>query len=334
MPTKRVSRIRPAYFRGQLLDEADFQAEQDYHRDTARRHNSAFHAWGVVQGLTVTFDGTRRVSVSPGLAVDALGHEVILDEPAVVDLSGFDASRPVFVLLSYGEEPGESRATEHGEGAARVHELSVVAASTTGGADGAVTLARVDLQAGGKDGTISYADTPYASSLVGPGRVGARELSAGLQTGWVRLPFKPIPLEDKKPFRIGPTEARSAEDGAAGSMAIPVPPGMTRVQRFRIAGDRNEGVIRVEFFRCGWDPVGNDHEKSAMLSVEFDARTTTDDQAGTRKTTDAFRFTAPIDGALDPQYHALAVVVTATKKASISLIAVEFGYPAVGAGEE
>ena len=82
---------------------------------------------------------------------------------------------------------------------------------------------------------------------------------------------KPFPLEDKKPFRIGPTEARSTDEGAAGSMSIPAPPGLSKVTRFRIAGELNEGIIRVQFYRCGWDPDEKDHEKTSLLKkpLEF-----------------------------------------------------------------
>ena len=78
---KRVTRHQPWFLRGQLLDETDFHAEQEYHRDVWRRHHAAFHSWGVINGLTVTVDN-GRVSVAAGVAIDSLGHEVRLDEPA------------------------------------------------------------------------------------------------------------------------------------------------------------------------------------------------------------------------------------------------------------
>ncbi|MFL6446469.1 MAG: hypothetical protein ACJ746_02060 [Bryobacteraceae bacterium] len=179
---------------------------------------------------------------------------------------------------------------------------------------------------------MSYAQTKYASSVLAPGAVGYRELAdgsitdsklgTGLRTGWVRTPFKPIPLEDKKPFRIGPTESRSTDEGAAGSMGIPAPPGVTRISRFRIAGELNEGVIKVSLYRCGWDEEENDHEKSTLLEKEIPGET-----PGR-----SFSYTVELDerlGMLDAQFHALSVVVEVTKKTSISLIAVEFGYPAI-----
>jgi len=328
-PIKRVSRRRPSYFRGQLLDETDFRDEQAYHRDAWRRHHATFHSWGVIDGLTVTVENGRAV-VSPGVAIDSLGREVRLDEPAVLDLAGFSPGEMIYVLLSYEEEAGDPRPSDHGDaGASRVTEYSVVSASTTAGAGGAVTLARVSLNAKAPE-AVSYATTPYASSHVGVGRVGFRELQAGLRRGWVRLPFKPFPMEEAKPFRIGPTEARSTDEGASGSMAIPVPLGATRVLRFRLAGEKNDGAIKVEFFRCGWDAVENDHEKSSVLMLDFDPKKSTAtnvEYSPSSKIPGAFKLTAPLEGDLDPEHHALSVVITVTKKTSISLVAVEFGYP-------
>jgi hypothetical protein len=328
-PIRKENRRRPAYFRGQLLDETDFHAEQDYHLKAWQRHHATFHSWGVINGLTVTLQQGQAV-VAPGAAIDSLGREVRLDEAVALDLTGFSAADTVYVLLTYEEEPGEPRATEHGEpGAARVIEYSVLSATTTAGAGGAVTLARLNLKEKGPD-AVSYANTPYASSLVGPGRIGYRQLETGLRSGWVRLPFKPLPMEDRPAFRIGPTEARSTDEGASGSMAIPVPAGATRVQRFRIAGEKNEGAIKVEFFRCGWDPIENDHEKSNMLLLEFDPKSSTAthvEYSPSSKVAGAFKLTAPVDGDLDSEYHALSIVISVTKKTSISLVAVEFAFP-------
>lgn len=328
-PIKRVNRRRPSYFRGQLLDETDFRAEQEYHQDAWRRHHATFHSWGVIDGLTVTVENGRAV-VAPGVAIDSLGCEVRLDEPAVLDLAGFSQGETIHVVLAHEEEAGDTRPSDHGEpGSSRVIEYSVLSASTTGGAGGAVTLARVTLNAKGS-GVVSYANTPYASSHVGAGRVGYRELQAGLRRGWVRLPFKPFPMEEATPFRIGPTEARSTDNGASGSMAIPVPAGAIRVLRFRLAGEKNEGAIKVEFYRCGWDAVENDHEKSNVLILDFDpkaSKATNVEYTSSSKIQGAFKLTAPLEGDLDPEHHALSVVITVTKKTSISLVAVEFGFP-------
>lgn len=331
-PVKRIAWKRPQYFRGQLLDENDFRAEQDYHRNARLLHNLRFHSWGVVYGLAVSRDSDVQLSVAPGLAVDSLGREVILEEAAVIDVTEFGPNRTVFLTFSCDEKTEEPRRSDYGEGLARAVEYSVVSASTTAGAGASVTLASVHLDANSKivAGSISYSQTTYATSVLAPGSVGYRELADGsitqaklgaeLRVGWVRMPFKPIALEDKKSFRIGPTEARSTDDGASGSMGIPAPPGVTEITRFRIAGELNEGVIKIALYRCGWNEDRKKHERTTLL--EKDLPTTTLTQ-GFEETVDVSREL----GTMDSQYHALSVVVEATKKTSISLIAVEFGYP-------
>ena len=318
-PIKRPNSRRPQYFRGQLLDELDFRAEQDYHRMAMLRHHLRFHSWGVAQGLSVSRHSDTEVSVSPGLAIDSLGREVFLDETAILGISNFAPNQTVFVTLSFEESADQPRKTEYGEGHSGMTEYSVLSASTTAGEKASVTLASVRLDANAKvvADSISYAQTNYATSILSPRAVTNRELAdgsitqsklgPGLHTGWVRMACKPHPLEDKKPFRIGPTEARSTDEGAAGSMSIPVPPGVSTVKRFRVAGELNNGVIKVALYCCGWDEEEKDHEKTPLL--EKDLPKGTPDRG--------FEHTVPVDEKLwklDPQYHALSVVIEVTKK--------------------
>jgi hypothetical protein len=74
---------RPNYFTGRLLTAEDFQAEQDYHRSKAQRHNRLLHGSGVVVGLQVSVENSTAGSaivVQPGFALDPAGREVELDE--------------------------------------------------------------------------------------------------------------------------------------------------------------------------------------------------------------------------------------------------------------
>ena len=329
--TKRITRSRPSYFRGQLLDETDFHAEQKYQRDSWRLHLTKLHTWGVVDGLQVSLGGQGRVVVAPGLAIDSLGHEIELTAEVPVDLAGFASSDVVYVTLAHEEEPGELRQSETGEpGAARMTEYAVVSVGKSPGVGAAVTLARVKLSPGADEEAVSYAETTYASSLIAPGRIGYRELEPQLQSGWVRLPFKPFAIDKQPAFLIGPTEAKSGEGGAAGSMAIPVPPGVTQVNRFRLAGEKNDGDISVEFFRCGWDPKENDHEYTPVHSGKFNAKSSDVVPAKGKsdsKIPGAFKYTGTVNTDIDPEYHALSVVITASARSLISLVAVEFAFP-------
>src|SRR5262249_25646892 len=137
------------------------------------------HSWGVAEGLTVSRHSDTQVSVAPGMAIDSLGRELIVEEVAVLAVSDFSPNQTVFVTLSYEEGTGDHRRSEHGEGNARMTEYSVLTISATGGAGASVTLATVRLDSAGKVDTISYAQTKYASSVLAPGSVGTRELADG-----------------------------------------------------------------------------------------------------------------------------------------------------------
>ncbi len=294
--------------------------------------NLRFHHWGVVDGLGVAKHSDSEVIISPGFALDSFGRELIVDEAVILSIDEFGPNQTVYIALSFEEKLEENRAFEQAEGPARMAEFSIASAGTSQPTGGAVTLATVRLDGAARivELSVSYEHANYASSILAPGVVGYREiadysitqakLGQGLRTGWVRMCFKPIPMENKKPFRIGPTEARSTDEGASGSMGIPAPPGVTDVIRFRIAGELNEGVISVGLYRCGWNEKNSDHEKTTLLEKNF---------AGANPPR-SFEHTVELDpavGRLDHQYHALAVVLEASKKASISLVAVEFGHP-------
>lgn len=105
-----MSRLRRVnYFEGRLLTAADFAAEQEYHREKARRHNLRLHGSGVVRGLTVSLSGgaTRRpaVNVKPGVGIDAAGNELELESgtslPVPARLGAF------LVALRYAEWPAD-----------------------------------------------------------------------------------------------------------------------------------------------------------------------------------------------------------------------------------
>jgi hypothetical protein len=77
--------VRVNFFHGQLLSADDLRTEQDYHRRMRYLHNRLLHGWGIVEGCEVEDDG-GGVLVGPGVAIDSLGRELVLPEPAHVDL--------------------------------------------------------------------------------------------------------------------------------------------------------------------------------------------------------------------------------------------------------
>jgi hypothetical protein len=93
------------YYNSQFLKENDFNDEQLYHNQMRRLHNRALHTWGIVQGLEVTrVADTARVTVSPGIAIDRLGQEIVLPNTSDAKaLDGFAASAKVYVTIRYAD---------------------------------------------------------------------------------------------------------------------------------------------------------------------------------------------------------------------------------------
>jgi len=79
--------VAPNFFYGKLLDVADLELEQGYHRGKGRMHHAGLHGSGVVWGLRVGLGpGGGTLTVGAGLAVDRAGRVIHLDKEAVVDL--------------------------------------------------------------------------------------------------------------------------------------------------------------------------------------------------------------------------------------------------------
>jgi hypothetical protein len=81
--------VRPRFFCGQLLTDADLSAMLKWARD--RFGLSRYrHGWGVVCGLDVRCDPKRpaAIVVTPGYAVDCCGNDIVVCETAALDLSG------------------------------------------------------------------------------------------------------------------------------------------------------------------------------------------------------------------------------------------------------
>src|SRR6266705_1913825 len=81
--------VKPHFFCGQLLTDADLSALLKWARD--RFGLSRYrHGWGVVCGLDVRCDPSvpTGVIVTPGYAVDCCGDDIIVCESASLDLKG------------------------------------------------------------------------------------------------------------------------------------------------------------------------------------------------------------------------------------------------------
>jgi len=79
---------RTRYFHGMLLTERDFQEEQIYHQEKRRLLNRMLHGWGVVCGLGLkpTKPESSKIIVSPGMALDCHGNEIVVCNDFEIDL--------------------------------------------------------------------------------------------------------------------------------------------------------------------------------------------------------------------------------------------------------
>lgn len=109
------------YYEGEFLGAADFQAEQDYHRDMRRRHNVGQHTWGIVSGLDLVqvLNGgttpppgnlpTVDIYLQPGVAVDAFGREIVvlnktqLTQDLFASFGNLTGLQTMYLWISYAQ---------------------------------------------------------------------------------------------------------------------------------------------------------------------------------------------------------------------------------------
>ena len=95
---------RNHFFNGKLLGAEDLQLEQEYFRERLKRHNIYLHGFGVVFGLEVSRSG-GQVVITPGLAVDCEGNEIVIAEPQKQSLPRTeDVGTTIFLNLNYVEK--------------------------------------------------------------------------------------------------------------------------------------------------------------------------------------------------------------------------------------
>jgi hypothetical protein len=79
--------VRNRYFYGKLLDVHNLQMEQDYFLEMGRLINRLTLGSGVLCGLRVKRGTGRTLLVSPGVAVDGYGREIVVTEQVTIDLA-------------------------------------------------------------------------------------------------------------------------------------------------------------------------------------------------------------------------------------------------------
>ncbi len=108
---------RPIFYEGQRLAADDLDGVVEYGRGRDERHDRFVHRWGIVSGLELTHED-GRVFVSPGIAIDGEGREILLSARSELDPGRFvqmqganidaEALYPVFFESQY--EPQQAAA--------------------------------------------------------------------------------------------------------------------------------------------------------------------------------------------------------------------------------
>lgn len=160
-PTRRLN-----YFDHQFLRVDDFTDEQAYHLGMRRAHNRLLHAPGVAMGLAVAHAGSA-LTVSPGVALDGEGREIVLTEP--VELVAPPDAQRAWVTIAYDERRVEPTAETGAAGDRRWEETPVVRVDPAPPADpeARLVLARVTL-AGGRVTGVDDGDAPAHRRVAGP----------------------------------------------------------------------------------------------------------------------------------------------------------------------
>ena len=104
---------RNQYYYGKLMTQQDFVSEQKYMNDKRRLINRFLHGTGVVSGLQVVRMDEKSFSVEAGLALDEVGREILVSQPAVLRLDQMDGYEELkeqssadmtYLCLAYQEE--------------------------------------------------------------------------------------------------------------------------------------------------------------------------------------------------------------------------------------
>lgn len=109
---KLIAPRRNNYFYGKLMDELHFRMEQTYGNRKRWLLNRLTLGEGVICGLNVTKEN-KLICISPGVAIDAYGREIIVPEPICIDpwdltdecgkVIGTTTKDKVYICLAYQE---------------------------------------------------------------------------------------------------------------------------------------------------------------------------------------------------------------------------------------
>lgn len=136
----------------------------------------------------------------------------------------------------------------------------------------------------------------------------SKRISSGVK-GWVRLPFMPKKHSTSPEFIIERNYSRCPGGGAYGVMEIPIPAGITKINRFRIAGYK-AGKTRFTLYKNSWDSESNKPMFQDLLRNYISGA--------------PFNELFVINQSLDPETDNISLFVHTEDDSHIYLIAAEF----------
>lgn len=91
--------LRVHYRERQRLDAPDLRLEQDYRLGLGGRHQLAHHGWGIVRGLRLVAGEAGKYVLTPGVAIDGYGREIVVATALAVDVAGLPRDQCNYVQL-------------------------------------------------------------------------------------------------------------------------------------------------------------------------------------------------------------------------------------------
>jgi len=141
MSEKPLDRLN--YFNGQRLEAADLKLEQQYHIRVRRWLNKSLYTTGIAQGLEVAADPAQpmNVIVSPGMALDSEGRELILLDQVSIPVVGSSSAMPGIVSGNYLTIQYNEQTTEEEQDGCAIHTGKKGCKCGCGGGNGTSKLA-------------------------------------------------------------------------------------------------------------------------------------------------------------------------------------------------
>src|SRR5262245_23945563 len=118
---------RPVFSENQILSAADVNGIVNHARGALARHGRILHSWGIASGLQLQAEERQdnsgnyvEVTVSPGIAIDGRGREIVVTEDFRLSEDLFDQLNvaqsvtdpsnppkyPVFIVARDQRQPG------------------------------------------------------------------------------------------------------------------------------------------------------------------------------------------------------------------------------------